>query len=36
MSATGGVEADDVSPGWECCFAGVAVGSILTNIGFSV
>jgi len=32
MSVTGGIELGDVSGGWG--FAGVEVGSILTNIGF--
>jgi hypothetical protein len=34
MSATGGIEVGDVCGGWGGCFAGVEVGSILTNIGF--
>jgi hypothetical protein len=36
MSATGGIEAGDVFGRWGGCFAGVEVGSILTNIEFSV
>jgi hypothetical protein len=36
MSATGGIEVGDVSEEWDGCFAGVEVGSILTNIEFSV
>jgi hypothetical protein len=36
MSATGGIEAGDVCGGEDGCFTGVEVGSILTNIEFSV
>jgi hypothetical protein len=36
MSVTGGIEVGDVSGGLDGCFAGVEVGSILTNIEFSV
>jgi hypothetical protein len=35
MSATGGIEVGDVCGGRDGCF-GVEVGSILTNIEFSV
>jgi hypothetical protein len=35
MSATGGIEVGDVCGGGDGCFAGVEVGSILTNIEFS-
>jgi hypothetical protein len=36
MSVTGGIEVGDVCGGGDGCVAGVEVGSILTNIEFSV
>jgi hypothetical protein len=36
MSTTGGIEVSGVCGGGDGCFAGVEVGSILTNIEFSL